>query len=246
VAELANKPEKKRAFETYDTTVSKIEFLTSRVKGIRFQLPAGKEIHFKAGQFVQMFIPTGDKIRRTSYSIASPPHESAFFELCVTLVREGTSSPYLHALKEGDHIQAMGPLGVFTLPDPLPRDPVFIATGSGIAPFRSMIFDLIQKNSPHTIYLIFGNRYEHEGMGQAGSRAEELQTFLHAQPAGFQLERQEGLRPRSDLGFCAESQRERFLHLRSREDDRCGHRAPPLFGCSQRANPFRTVRLTRS
>src|SRR5258708_26647231 len=52
----------------------------------------------------------------------------------------------------------MGPLGKFT--NPGNREPVFIATGSGIAPFRSMIFDLIHKNTPQNIHLVFGNRYE--------------------------------------------------------------------------------------
>ncbi len=154
--------EKKRPFETYDTTVSVSEILTPRVKRIRFQLPAGASLNFKAGQFIQLTIPNPEKPRRTSYSIASPPHEHTSFELCVTHVEGGVSSTYLHALKVGDHVHAMGPLGKFTLPDPLPRDPVFIATGSGIAPFRSMIFDLLEKKDPHSIHLVFGNRFEND------------------------------------------------------------------------------------
>jgi ferredoxin-NADP reductase len=154
--------EHQRPFETYETTITKIEMLTPRVKGFRFQLPPGKEIHFHAGQFVQVFIPTPEKVRRTSYSIASPPQETNHVDLCVTLVREGVSSPFLHHLVEGNKLQVMGPLGKFTLPDSLPRDIVFIATGSGIAPFRSMILDLFAKNTPRNIYLVFGNRYEHD------------------------------------------------------------------------------------
>jgi ferredoxin-NADP reductase len=56
----------------------------------------------------------------------------------------------------------MGPLGKFTLPEPLQRDPVFIATGSGIAPFRSMIGDLFANNTTRNVYLIFGNRYDND------------------------------------------------------------------------------------
>jgi ferredoxin-NADP reductase len=53
----------------------------------------------------------------------------------------------------------MGPLGKFSVPE-TPNDLVFIATGSGIAPFRSMMGDLFAKNTSKNIYLIFGNRYD--------------------------------------------------------------------------------------
>ncbi len=151
--------QKKRSFDTFTLNVDKVEDLTPRNKGLRFRLPDGKSLDFKAGQFVQMFIPLDGKIRRTSYSIASPPYHHEFFELCVTLVETGVSSPFLHKLKAGDTIQAMGPLGKFTMPEPLARDPVFIATGSGIAPFRSMILDQLNKKTNRNLYLVFGNRY---------------------------------------------------------------------------------------
>lgn len=154
--------ERARTFETYEATLAKIEFLTPRVKGLRFQLPEGKLIHFRAGQFVQMFIPTPEKVRRTSYSVASPPFDKDHVDLCVTLVRDGVSSNYLHGMREGDKIQMMGPLGKFTQPDPLPRDTVFIATGSGVAPFRSMIQERLYKKTERTLYLLFGNRHEHD------------------------------------------------------------------------------------
>jgi ferredoxin-NADP reductase len=155
-------PEKKRSFESLDTVVSKVEILTPRVKGIRFQYEPGHFMDFKAGQFAQVFIPAGDKIKRTSYSIASSPHNSEYFELCVTLVPNGVSSTFLHTLKVGDKVKAMGPLGRFTMPEPLPRDVVFVATGSGIAPFRSMIHELIDKKTNKNIYLVFGNRFEED------------------------------------------------------------------------------------
>jgi len=161
-ADVSTSTETTRTFETYDATLAKVEFLTPRVKSFRFQLPEGKMINFRAGQFVQMFIPTPDKIRRTSYSVASPPFDKDYVDLCVTLVRDGVSSNYLHAMKEGDKLKMMGPLGKFTHPETLPRDTVFIATGSGIAPFRSMIHELLFQTTQKNLYLIFGNRYEHD------------------------------------------------------------------------------------
>lgn len=151
--------EKKRAFETYDLTVRASAEITPRNRHIRFELPAGKQLHFKAGQFMQIFIPHEGKIRRTSYSIASSPVHTDFFELCVTLVDGGVSSNYLHSLAPGQKVQGLGPLGAFTLKDES-RDMVFVSTGSGVAPFRSMIQDQLAKKTAKNIYLVYGHRYE--------------------------------------------------------------------------------------
>lgn len=155
--------DKKRSFENYDLVVAKTEILSPRVKNIRFQFPAEQEMIFHAGQFAQIFVPTNEeKPRRSSYSIASAPNTHGYFELCVTHVEGGISSTYLHNLKVGDKVHAMGPLGKFMVNEPISRDLVFVATGSGIAPFRSMINDLISKRIPKNIYLIFGNRFEED------------------------------------------------------------------------------------
>jgi ferredoxin-NADP reductase len=182
--------DKKRPFDTYLTRVEEARTLAPRVKNIRFRLEDGKAMDFQAGQFVQMFIPQPDKVRRTSYSIASPPKHRDFFELCVTLVDGGKSSTFLHGLNPGDTVQAMGPLGRFTLPEPLPRDIVFIATGSGIAPFRSMIHDLVDKRTSRKIYLVFGNRFiedilyrdEWEALARQHPEFQALFTLSRGQP----------------------------------------------------------------
>ncbi len=151
-----------RAFDTYETTIEIAKMVTPRNIHLRFRLPAGKTMHFRAGQFVQVFVPQSDKPRRTSYSIASGPQHQDFFELCVTHVEGGKSSTFLHSLKVGDKVTVMGPLGKFGMPEPLPRDAVFIATGSGIAPFRSMIEDQLAKKTPHKLNLLFGNRFDED------------------------------------------------------------------------------------
>ena len=153
---------RERGFDTFETTVEIAQLVTARNIHLRFKMPEGKLFKFKAGQFVQMFIPQPDKPRRTSYSIASAPQHMDYFELCVTWVDGGKSSTYLHNLKVGDKITAMGPLGKFVQADPLPRDVVFIATGSGIAPFRSMILDQLSRNTPRKLNLLYGNRHDQD------------------------------------------------------------------------------------
>jgi ferredoxin-NADP reductase len=157
---LSDQDAHKRSFETFDAVVEESRVLTPRNKNIRFRVPADKPFYYKAGQFVQIFVPTPEKVRRTSYSIASAPTHHEYFELCVIHVDGGVSSTFLHNLKVGEKVQAMGPLGRFTMFDPLKNDPVFICTGSGIAPFRSMIGDLFAKNTTRNVYLIFGNRFD--------------------------------------------------------------------------------------
>lgn len=151
--------ERKRAFDTYDLLVGSTEEVTPRNKHIRFDVQGGKKLHFKSGQFAQIFVPHEGKVRRTSYSIASSPSHEDYFELCVTLVDGGVSSTYLHNLKVGDKVQAMAPLGTFTLKDES-KDFVFISTGSGVAPFRSMIHDLLSRGTAKNIYLVYGHRFE--------------------------------------------------------------------------------------
>jgi CDP-4-dehydro-6-deoxyglucose reductase len=59
----------------------------------------------------------------------------------------------------GTEVLLRGPVGVFTMPPILDKDLYLICTGTGIAPFRSMIHYIHQHNIPHkNIYLIFGCR----------------------------------------------------------------------------------------
>lgn len=107
-----------------------------------------------------MIEPVGGKEITRAYSIASPRGGNRF-ELCLNRVPEGIVSNILFDLKPGDEVDMNEPLGYFTLRHPGHRA-VFIATGTGIAPFRSMLLDHLPKTQPH-ITLLFGVRYE-EGL----------------------------------------------------------------------------------
>src|SRR3990167_4037666 len=64
-------------------------------------------------------------------------------------------------LKSADVIQFIGQIGLFVLPEILEKNLYFISTGTGIAPLKSMIEDLINRNQSksHNIKVIFGTRY---------------------------------------------------------------------------------------
>jgi len=107
------------------------------VRHFVFEAPEVNELDFVPGQFVSFTeMLAGKKITRP-YSIASAPDGNRF-ELCLNLVEDGLFSPHLFAMKPGATVEMSAPLGYFVLKNP-GRDAVFVATGTGIAPFRSIL-----------------------------------------------------------------------------------------------------------
>ena len=122
----------------------------------------GTVFDFEPGQFVNSMAPAPDqeKIIKRPYSIASPPYEKGYLDLVWKRIEGGFMTNYFWKLKEGDSLQIQGPLGRFGFKKPLAKRVVFVATGTGIAPFRSMIFQLLKDGTDRDVWLIFGNRYE--------------------------------------------------------------------------------------
>jgi ferredoxin-NADP reductase len=114
---------------------------------------------FVPGQFLSLTAAIGDDEVTRAYSIVSPP-DGGRFALCANLVQDGHLSPFLFALNLGDEIQFKGPYGAFILRRPV-SDSIFVATGTGIAPFRSMLLSHLDANPGHRFTLIFGVRHEH-------------------------------------------------------------------------------------
>jgi len=125
------------------------------------EVPELDSFDFLPGQFVTFDLPIHEKPnkRLRSYSIASWPDGSNVFELVVVLDRKGAGTTYLFDIDLGAELTFRGPQGVFVLKEPLDKDIFMICTGTGIAPFRSMIHHIKNKNIPHkNIYLVFGCR----------------------------------------------------------------------------------------
>jgi len=121
-----------------------------------FETPEWKAA-FVPGQFLSVTARVrGEEITR-AYSIVSPP-DGDRFALCANLVQEGYLSPFLFALGPGDEIDFKGPYGAFILRRPV-SDSLFVATGTGIAPFRSMLSQL-DAHPDRQFTLIFGVRHE--------------------------------------------------------------------------------------
>jgi ferredoxin-NADP reductase len=135
------------------------------VRHFVFEVPEVEKFTFVPGQFVSMNQVINEKKITRAYSIASAPSETNRFELCLNLVHEGLLSPRLFQMQPGDAIEIRPPLGMFVLRNP-PRDTVFIATGTGIAPFRSILKAQLHAAS-QAITLVFGVRHESHLMYRA-------------------------------------------------------------------------------
>tara|TARA_R100000027_G_scaffold34294_1_gene25150 strand:+ start:1737 stop:2483 length:747 start_codon:yes stop_codon:yes gene_type:complete len=131
-----------------------------------FESPLYDNLKFVPGQLVQLvakpFAPSegGESIQR-NYSVASWPDSSNRFELIVTYLPGGKMSEYLFKeCKIGDEFAYRGPMGIFTLPENLEeRDIYFVATGSGVSPFRSMLGYIANNKIPtKNVKLFFGTR----------------------------------------------------------------------------------------
>ena len=142
--------------------VTRIETETEDTRRYWIEVPELTSFDFAPGQFVTLDLPIHEKPNKRwrSYSIASWPDGTNVFELVIVLDKVGAGTPYIFdEWKIGSEVSLRGPQGVFTLKEPLDEDLVFICTGTGIAPFRSMTHHIKNNNIPHkNIYLVFGCR----------------------------------------------------------------------------------------
>jgi len=132
--------------------------LAPEVHHFDFEVPGRRELNFTPGQFISVLEKVDGKEITRAYSIASP-RGGNHFALCLNRVPDGLLSSFLFTLRPGEEVEMHEPLGYFTLRHP-GRRAVFVATGTGIAPFRSMLLDHLPRTQPH-ITLLFGTRHEH-------------------------------------------------------------------------------------
>lgn len=166
--------------------VIKIENETAMTKRFWLQAEEGGETDFVPGQFITLDLPIHEtrQKRWRSYSIANAPSESGVFELCIVKLEGGLGTTYLFdAIEVGSDITYKKPAGVFTLRKPIERDLVMICTGTGVAPFRSMIQDIYAQNIPHqSIHLIFGTRKKEDVLylSEFQKLAEQERSFSYS------------------------------------------------------------------
>ncbi len=128
--------------------------LSPSVQGLSLELPA--EFSFVAGQWLHVHVQTPSGLQKRAYSIASGPADRPV-ELAVTNVPEGVVSPLLCALHEGSALRVDGPHGFFTRDDPT-APALFVGTGTGLSPLRSMLTEILADPDHPPVTLLFGVR----------------------------------------------------------------------------------------
>jgi len=186
----------------YESKIIRIEDQAPMVKRFWFEIQGEECIDFKAGQFVVMDLPIHERRlkRWRSYSIANAPNETNVLEFCIVKTEKGWGTGYLFdEAKVGTSIKLKEPYGMFVLPDKIEKKLILLCTGTGVAPFRSMLWDIYNNKKPHKgIHLIFGTRFK-EGI----LYRHEFESLVERMP-GFEytvaLSREEQLYP-SDYAF---------------------------------------------
>ena len=154
-------PEELFLVKEFSTQVEKIVDLTHDIKEVTLKLLEPAIIEPKAGQFIQFQVPEyelSDESVYRAYSMASSPSNRTHVELQIRLVPNGICTTYVHEhLKVGEMVMINGPYGDFYLREN-DKDLIFIAGGSGMAPIKSILLDMLERGDKRRTTYFFGAR----------------------------------------------------------------------------------------
>jgi ferredoxin-NADP reductase len=123
----------------------------------------GQPVDFEPGQYLTIGVESGGKLIQRPYSIASSARETADgYEYYVRLVTGGVFTPLLWRLQVGHGMSMKGPKGKFVLEPNDDRTHLFISSGTGVAPFISMMKTLLYDGAPRRAVILHGASYEHD------------------------------------------------------------------------------------
>jgi ferredoxin-NADP reductase len=164
--------------------VTKIEDATHSTRRFWITIPELERFDFEPGQFVTFDLPIHEQKNKRwrSYSIASAPDGTNTIELVIVLMEDGLGTPHLfNHVSVGSELIVRGPQGKFTMPANLDKDLYLICTGTGIAPFRSMVHYVAAHKMAHqNIHIVFGCRELKDSLYEA-----ELKALEQTNPGFF-------------------------------------------------------------
>ncbi len=138
--------------------VHKIERVADDVVILSVKLPANERLQFQAGQYIDFLLKDSE---RRSFSIGNAPHDDEFTQLHVRLVAGGKFTAHVfNTMKEREILRFEGPLGNFYLREESPKPIIFLASGTGFAPIKSILEYAFRKglNRERTMTLYWGGR----------------------------------------------------------------------------------------
>ncbi|HYI85941.1 MAG TPA: CDP-6-deoxy-delta-3,4-glucoseen reductase [Burkholderiales bacterium] len=123
---------------------------------VQLKLPANERLQFLAGQYIDFLLKGGE---RRSFSMANPPHADELIELHIRHVPGGNFTDHVFGkMKQRDILRFEGPLGSFFLREDSTKPIVFVASGTGFAPIKSIIESALHRKIERPMVLYWGCR----------------------------------------------------------------------------------------
>ncbi|HKY01911.1 MAG TPA: CDP-6-deoxy-delta-3,4-glucoseen reductase [Burkholderiales bacterium] len=136
--------------------VQKLEKLAEDVMLIELKLPANEKLRFLAGQYIEFILKDGS---RRSFSMANPSYADEIVQLHIRYVPGGSFTEHVFTtMKERDILRFEGPLGNFFLRADSEKPIVFVASGTGFAPIKSIIETALAEGIERDMHLYWGGR----------------------------------------------------------------------------------------
>lgn len=144
----------------YTSEVKDTKWISSKALEVTLKPTNPAELEFVPGQYINVEVSEG-KFR--SYSISSDPAVRSELKIIAGVLHEGAGSNYLKGLNKADVVKFIGPSGKFIFQkSPAADNIIFVATGTGVSPFITMLYSLQRSQSTANIHLYFGIRHEKE------------------------------------------------------------------------------------
>jgi CDP-4-dehydro-6-deoxyglucose reductase len=136
--------------------VQRLEKVADDVMIVGLKLPANERLQFLAGQYIDFLLKGGE---RRSFSMANAPHADELVELHIRHVPGGSFTDHVFGrMKERDILRLEGPLGSFFLREESAKPIVFVASGTGFAPIKSILESAFYKKVERPMVLYWGAR----------------------------------------------------------------------------------------
>lgn len=135
--------------KTLTITLDEAFMLSGHVKHFIFHANEIPPFDYLPGQFITIHFEHEGKTLRRSYSIANVPMQDNRIEFAAGYVEGGPGTNLLFNLAPGDTIQISGPFGRLVLKETIPKRYIFVATSTGITPYRAMLPELIRRMQAH-------------------------------------------------------------------------------------------------
>jgi CDP-4-dehydro-6-deoxyglucose reductase len=149
--------------------IERMDRLAEDVMAVFLRLPAVEDLHFRPGQYLDVMLSEG---RRRSFSIASAPSDGRLIELHVRRAsKSGFTAQLFETLHAGALLRIEGPLGQFWLRTESPRPALMVGGGTGYAPLRAMLRQLVATGDRRPVTLYWGaaareGLYEHDWLSR--------------------------------------------------------------------------------